>query len=82
MNKLEAIFSGVFAVDSEDEIRLMEFNDGVWDSVLHMQLVAALEESYNIMIETDDAIELTSFEKTREILKKYGISESTQDAIG
>lgn len=45
-----------------------------WDSVGHMGLIAAIEDSFDIMMDTDDIIELNSFEKGKEILSKnYGI---------
>ena len=44
-----------------------------WDSVGHMNLIAALEESFDIMMDTDDIINLSSYEKGKEILKKYDI---------
>ena len=44
-----------------------------WDSVGHMTLVAALEEVFDIMMETDDIIDLSSFEKGQEILQKYDV---------
>ena len=44
-----------------------------WDSVGHMALVAELEETFDIMMDTDDIIDLNSFEKGKEILGKYGI---------
>lgn len=44
-----------------------------WDSVGHMNLVAAIEDAFDIMMETDDIIDLSSFEKGKEILKKYDI---------
>ncbi len=44
-----------------------------WDSVGHMSLVAELEDSFDIMMETDDIIDFSSYEKGKEILKKYGI---------
>lgn len=44
-----------------------------WDSVGHIELVASLEEAFNIMLETDDIIDLSSYLKGIEILKKYGI---------
>ena len=43
----------------------------LWDSVGHMTLVAALED---IMLETDDIVDLSSFEKGMEILQKYDIT--------
>lgn len=44
-----------------------------WDSVGHMALVAALEEAFDIMMDTDDIIDLSSFEKGKEILRKYDV---------
>ena len=46
-----------------------------WDSVGHMGLVAGLEDAFDIMMETDDIIDLSSYEKGKEILsQKYEIS--------
>ncbi len=44
-----------------------------WDSVGHMNLIAEIEDAFDIMIETDDIIDWNSFEKGIELLKKYDI---------
>jgi acyl carrier protein len=44
-----------------------------WDSVGHMHLMSALEEAFGIEMDTDDIIDFSSYEKGREILKKYRI---------
>ena len=44
-----------------------------WDSVGHMSLVAAIEDAFDIMMDTDDIVDLSSFAKGIEILKKYDI---------
>ena len=44
-----------------------------WDSVGHMGLVAALEDAFDIMMDTDDIIDFSSYEKGKEILKKYDV---------
>ena len=44
-----------------------------WDSVGHMALIAALEDAFDIMMEMDDIIDLSSFEKGKEILRKYAV---------
>lgn len=44
-----------------------------WDSVGHMGLVAAIEDAFDIMMDTDDIIDFSSYEKGREILKKYNV---------
>ena len=46
-----------------------------WDSVGHMELIAALEDTFDIMMDTEDIIDFSSYEKGKEILAKaeYGI---------
>ena len=44
-----------------------------WDSVGHMSLIAALEDAFDIMVDMDDIIDLSSFEKGKEILAKYDV---------
>jgi acyl carrier protein len=44
-----------------------------WDSVGHMGLITALEEAFDIMIDTDDIVDFSSYEKGKEILKKYNV---------
>jgi len=44
-----------------------------WDSIGHMGMVAALEEVFDIMMETDDIIDFGSYAKGIEILAKYNI---------
>ena len=52
----------------------MKYNDiPEWDSIGHMTLMSGLEEAFNISMETDDIIEFSSFNKGKEILKKYKV---------
>lgn len=57
-----------------DKVENLEYQ-GVesWDSVGHMSLVAAIEDAFDIMMDTDDIVDLSSFAKGIEILKKYDI---------
>lgn len=41
-----------------------------WDSVGHMGLISAIEDAFDIMMDTDDIIDFSSFEKGKEILSK------------
>jgi acyl carrier protein len=45
----------------------------VWDSIGHMGLMALLEEMFGISLETEDIIDFSSFEKGKEILRKYSV---------
>ena len=44
-----------------------------WDSIGHMSLISSLEEKFKISIETDDIVDFSSFNKGKDILKKYHI---------
>jgi acyl carrier protein len=44
-----------------------------WDSIGHMELMATLEEVFGIMMDTDDIIDFSSFEKGKEILGKHNV---------
>jgi acyl carrier protein len=45
-----------------------------WDSVAHMQLVAALEATFGIMIDTDDVIAMSDYSEIRRIMTQtYGV---------
>jgi acyl carrier protein len=45
-----------------------------WDSVAHMQLVAALEAAFGIMIDTDDVIAMSDYGEIRRIVTEtYGV---------
>lgn len=66
-------FTETFGI-AEEQTKGLKYQDvETWDSVGHMQLVAALEDAFDIMMETDDIIDLSSFEKGKEILAKYDV---------
>jgi acyl carrier protein len=44
-----------------------------WDSVGHMGMIAALEDAFGIMMETDDIIDFGSYTIGIEKLRKYGV---------
>ncbi len=44
-----------------------------WDSIGHMGMIAALEEAFDIMMETDDIIDFGSYNKGVELLAKYNV---------
>ena len=45
-----------------------------WDSVGHMALVAALETEFNVMLDTDDIIGMSSVGVAKQILQKHGVA--------
>ncbi len=56
---------------SENELEGLTYQGiTAWDSVGHMGLIAAIEDAFDIMMDTDDIIDFSSFEKGKEILEK------------
>jgi len=45
-----------------------------WDSVGHMAMMAALESEFDIMLDPDDIIDFSSYQKGFEILAKYDVT--------
>ena len=60
-------------VDAEKAKTLKYQDVEAWDSIGHMDLIASLEDEFDIMMEADDIIDFNSFEKGIEIMTKYGI---------
>ena len=76
MEKLEKytkVYTNLFNVDEAAAKKLHYQDIREWDSVGHMSLIAELEDTFDIMLETDDIIDFESYEKGISILKKYGI---------
>lgn len=61
-------FTDTFEI-TEDKLAGLKYQDiEAWDSVGHMALIQEIEEAFDIMMETDDIIDLSSYEKGMEIL--------------
>ena len=59
---------------NEDSLEKLKYQSiKQWDSVGHMVLMSALEEKFDIMLEMDDIIDFSSFERGKEILSKYDV---------
>ena len=73
--KLTEAFVEALQIDASQVVDGLEYNTiKEWDSVAHMTLVAALEEQFDIMLDTDDIIDMSSVAKVKEILGKYEVS--------
>lgn len=70
----EKIFIETFQIERTQLDNLKYQGIPAWDSVGHMNLIATLEEKFELMMDTEDIIDFSSFEKGKEILGKYGIT--------
>ena len=72
--QLKHAFSQALGLDSTVAYENLAYGSTQgWDSVAHMGLVAEIESTFDVMLDTDDVIDLSSFPKAKQILGKYGI---------
>ncbi len=71
IEKYNNAFCEAFEIGKEQLAGLKYQQIELWDSVGHMTLVANLEDAFDIMMDTDDIIDLSSYEKGQEILSKH-----------
>ena len=70
--KLKKAFQDGLGIAGESDYESLEYaKTPEWDSVAHMRLVAAIEEAFDIMMDTDDVIGMSSYPVAKEILAKY-----------
>lgn len=70
LEKYNNVFCETLQIEENKLVDLKYQGTELWDSVGHMTLVAALEDAFDIMMETDDMIDLSSYERGMEILSK------------
>ncbi len=74
LEKYNKAFIESFELTEEKLVGLKYQATELWDSVGHMTLIANIEDTFDIMMETDDIIDLSSYEKGQEILSlKYDV---------
>lgn len=73
-DRLKAAFSEALGVGPDANFEQLEYaKTRGWDSVAHMRLVSEIENAFDIMLDTDDVIGMSSFPVAKEIVAKYGI---------
>lgn len=74
-DKLRQCFRDAFALPPGHGVDGMSYQkDPVWDSVAHMRLVAGIETAFGIMFTTDQILDMSSFDKAREIVGQHGVT--------
>ena len=74
IQKYEQLLSECFEI-ARNQLKGLKYQDvAAWDSVGHMAMISAIEEAFDLMMETDDIIDFSSYEKGLDILeKKYHV---------
>jgi acyl carrier protein len=73
IEKYNQVFTSSFLVTVEQVPKMSLGSSSAWDSVGHMGLIAAMEETFGISMSGEDIIDFSSYEIGKQILKKYNI---------
>lgn len=73
--RLVECFRTALELDGDVDVTALTYQGiDAWDSVGHMVLVATIEEAFDIMLDTDDVIDMSSFGEAGRIVAKYGVA--------
>ncbi|MER2492165.1 acyl carrier protein [Catenovulum sediminis] len=71
-DKLKQAFVNALSIEENEVTGELAYSQHPkWDSTAHMVLIAELESSFDIMLDTDDIIDMSSYQKAGEIIQKY-----------
>ena len=74
LEKLKTAFITALALPPGTDVEHAAYGETMgWDSVAHMALVAEIETAFDIMLDTDEVIGMSSFAKAEEIVTKHGV---------
>jgi len=73
IERLKKAFSEALEISIDTITDELAYGNKTWDSVAHLALVASIETEFDIMLASDDVIDMSSFLKAKEILQKYDI---------
>jgi acyl carrier protein len=77
LQKLRESFRTALDLPADAPVDDLQYQDNEkWDSLAHMSLIATLEDEFEVMIDTDDVINMSSFQEAIRILGKYGVEIS------
>ncbi len=66
------VFREILEIQGEVHTAELRYNEtSNWNSLAHITLVSALENEFDIMIDTDDILAMSSYDKAVEIVRKY-----------
>ena len=75
MDRLLECFVRTFGVERDQILPLKLAYQSIpeWDSVGHMALVAEIEDTFDVRLDTDDIIGMSDISKAVQIVQKHGV---------
>jgi acyl carrier protein len=70
--KVSESFREALDLESTEDVTSLTYRGHPkWTSLGHMTLVAALEDKFDVMLDSEDILAMSSYEKVIEIMGKY-----------
>ena len=74
VQKLTNAFANALMITEDKVVDSLKYQSITeWDSLSHMVLITEIEDSFNISLDTEDVIDMSSVLKAKEILAKHNI---------
>ena len=74
VQKLTTAFANALMIPEDKIVDSLKYQAiPEWDSVSHMVLITELEDAFDISLDTEDVIDMSSVLKAKEILAKHNI---------
>ncbi|VAW56949.1 hypothetical protein MNBD_GAMMA07-2579 [hydrothermal vent metagenome] len=70
-NKIREILSFIFDLDNDADFESLSIEaNASWDSMKQVTIITALENEFDLFIESDDAVNLTSYTKILQYVER------------
>lgn len=74
--RLKGVFAYALDLGPEVEIEDLRYREiDKWDSLGHMALIAAIEDEFDVQLDTDQVIELSAFKVGYDMLRGMGLGD-------
>lgn len=75
-DRLRTVFVESLGLDEDVDVENLKYRDiDQWDSVGHMALVAAIEDEFDVELDTEQVIDMSSFKVALDMLKGFGVED-------
>ena len=74
--RLRQVFVATLDLDDGIDVEHLRYQDiPAWDSIGHMSLVVAIEDEFDVQLDTDQVIDMSSFAIALDILRTLGADD-------
>jgi acyl carrier protein len=72
MDEINSMLAKIFKIQASEAEKDLTMNEvPAWDSLTHMDLIATIENTFNIQLSGDDIADMLSFDAIRQTVNKY-----------